>query len=71
MFISSSFVPRKAFPKTLPLKEALQEEQIVSCLCASGILETFVSKLFVPKLFPCLLFKNREVPSRLYPNHVH
>ena len=52
----------------LPPRGMLHEEQIMSPLCAPGILQIAISMLSTPKLFACLLSRSTTVPSRLYPN---
>ena len=65
MVPASSFVPKDASPWMLPLRETLWEQQIISPLCAPGILQMAVSTPRAPSLFACLLSRRSAVPSGL------
>ena len=68
------FVPREVSLWTLPLRDALQEEQIICPRVPPGVLQITVSmpsaSLF-PQLFACLLSRSREVLSGLHPSQPH
>lgn len=50
----------------LPLRNMLQEEWIISLLCAPSIFQIAISMLSAPGLFACILSRNGTAPFMFY-----
>ena len=65
----SSCVPRKASPRTLPLRDRLHKEQKVSPLCVPGVFQIPVSILSAPSCLSAFSLQEQcSVCSGLYPS---